>query len=642
MKEPEPRDPGNKGTGPVDASPPTLGKHRGLVVVLLAAAVATAPQLIRGNSCGHDFDVHLVSWLDCVNAWRHGILYPHWTPSPNYDAGEPRFVFYPPLTWMLGAALGIILPWTLAPIALTFLTLAGTGFATRALALEALDEFPATLAGCVALFSGFTLFTAYERSAFPEFAGGVWLPLLLLFALGDQSATPHPIFSRFLRKGGTPQTRGETTQINLIRRAFDGSLAPLAVVFAASWLSNLPLAVIASYLLAGVSLLAAIAKRSWIPVLRAAIAAPLGLGLAAIYWIPAAFERNWVDIRQATEDPGYNFEHNWLFVHNANPILALHDAINHQVSWIAISMIAVAVVALFVCWLRGTLPIQKTTGSRRWWIPLAAIPVVVLFLSFPISRPVWVALPEMRFLQYPWRWQEAVEAPMAIFFVAAVWPARRPVRIAVLAVCASWFIAATVFAGKVFFQVCHPEDTAASTLADFRNGAGFEGMYEYEPPGADLTLIARGLPDACLVTDPATEFGKPDPDDPDANPIWSASQGSCQATFSAMQDRTTGPENRRFHMTIFHPGFLVLRLLGYPAWNVQVNGHPLKGDRANPLPRRDDGLIAVPVPQGTTDVSVDWTTTPDVLASRWASGISLLLLIGVWLCELRLTRGRLR
>ena len=78
------------------------------------------PQLIRGNSCGHDFDVHLVSWLDCVNAWRHGIPYPHWTPSPNYGAGEPRFVFYPPLTWMLGAALGLILPWHLAPIALTF------------------------------------------------------------------------------------------------------------------------------------------------------------------------------------------------------------------------------------------------------------------------------------------------------------------------------------------------------------------------------------------------------------------------------------------------------------------------------------------------------------------------------------------
>ncbi len=103
----------------------------GPVLILLAAAVAIAPQLVHGNSCGHDFDFHLVSWLDCLNSWRHGIFYPHWAPSANFGAGEPRFVFYPPLTWMLGATLGLALPWPLVPIALTFLLLAATGLATR-------------------------------------------------------------------------------------------------------------------------------------------------------------------------------------------------------------------------------------------------------------------------------------------------------------------------------------------------------------------------------------------------------------------------------------------------------------------------------------------------------------------------------
>ena len=51
------------------------------------------------------FRLSLVSWFDALNSWRHGIPYPHWTPSANYGAGEPRFVFYSPLTWMLGAAL---------------------------------------------------------------------------------------------------------------------------------------------------------------------------------------------------------------------------------------------------------------------------------------------------------------------------------------------------------------------------------------------------------------------------------------------------------------------------------------------------------------------------------------------------------
>ena len=134
--------------------PPRWARFIGPAVILLAAAAATAPQLLRGNSCGHDFDFHLVSWFDALNSWRHGIFYPHWAPSANYGAGEPRFIFYPPLTWMLGAALGLVLPWPLVPIALTFLLLAATGLATRALARQALSDAPATLAGCAALFSG--------------------------------------------------------------------------------------------------------------------------------------------------------------------------------------------------------------------------------------------------------------------------------------------------------------------------------------------------------------------------------------------------------------------------------------------------------------------------------------------------------
>ena len=170
-----------------------MRRFAGPALILLAAFIAIVPQLIRGNSCGHDFNVHLVSWFDCLNAWRHGIPYPHWTPSANYGAGEPRFVYYPPLTWMLGAALGAILPWNLAPIALTFIILAATGLATRALALESLDDTPATLAGCVSIFSGFTLFTAYERCAFPEFAGGFWLPLIILFVLRDRPTSDRGV-----------------------------------------------------------------------------------------------------------------------------------------------------------------------------------------------------------------------------------------------------------------------------------------------------------------------------------------------------------------------------------------------------------------------------------------------------------------
>ncbi len=584
----------------------------GLAIILAAAALAVAPQLIRGNSCGHDFNVHLVSWLDCVNAWRHGIVYPHWTPSPNWDAGEPRFVFYPPLTWMLGAALGLVFSWHFAPIVLTFLCLAGTGLATRALALKACDEPVATLAGCAAIFSGFTLFTAYERAAFPEFTGGAWLPLLLLFALRDRRPSA-----------------------SLVRRALDGSTALLALALAASWLSNAPLGVMASYLLAAVALLAASLKKSWAPILRAVIAAALGLGLTAVYWIPAAWEQRWVDIRQATQDPGYNFENNWLFARHNDPALALHDEVLHTVSLISISMIVVALLCLAIAWRRGTLASEKTTGSRRWWIPLAAIPCVALFLLFPVSRPIWQLLPKFKFLQYPWRWMEAVEAPMAIFFAAAVWPTGRRARRLVAAVCAVAFACATACAATRFFQVCNPEDTVPSSLADYHAGAGFEGMYEYAPPQGDITEIAMGLPDACLVSDPTAELGKVDADNPDNNNlVWTAGQDSCTATFPFLGGRATNPEHLRVSADAPQSGYLVLRLLSFPAWRVQVNGLTI-----TVLPRRDDGLIAVPVPRGPSSLRIDWTTTPDVLLSRWVSLLGVLALTAVCLLERKFYRA---
>ena len=87
-------------------------------------------------------------------------VYPHWAPSPNYGAGEPRFVFYPPLTWMLGAALASFLPWDLAPIALTFLILRRhrpRHARPRSRSARRLALHPRRLR--LAIFSGFALFT---------------------------------------------------------------------------------------------------------------------------------------------------------------------------------------------------------------------------------------------------------------------------------------------------------------------------------------------------------------------------------------------------------------------------------------------------------------------------------------------------
>lgn len=585
----------------------------GTAAILLAAAVAVAPLAMQGVSCGHDFDFHLLSWMDALNAWRHGVFYPHWTPSANYGAGEPRFIFYPPLTWMLGAALGAIFGWQAAPVVLSFLLLAATGLATRALARHFVgDSGAATLTGCAALFSFYALFCVYERSAYPEITGGFWLPLMLLFTLRERETNP--------------------ARPSLGRRVFDGSTLPLALTIAGAWLSNDPVGVMACYLLAGFALLLALTRRSCVPILRAAAAVMLGLGLSAFYLVPAAVEQKWVDIAQAIDDPSQRIENSFLFAHHSNPALALHDVELYKASVIAVIMLMLIVAALLTCRLRRKMP-----GNRKLWLPLLAIPAAVLLLQLPISLPIWNLLPKLRFLQFPWRWLVAVEAPLGIFLACAVWP--RPVssrlvwqRWAVLAACAAAFLGATWFAGTLFYQPCDDQDAVAGMTQAYAQGQGFAGAGqgfggadEYEPPGADDTLVAEGLPAACLVSNPATPLGENNEDSPP--PVWSPEQKSCES-FRGI--KTGSVEHWRLRGVASSAGYLVLRLQRYPAWKVRLNGQPVSS-----MPKREDGLMAVPVQAGFVDITADWTTTPDVLLGRWISLFALIATAGLGMIESR-------
>ena len=613
-------------------------RFAGTAIILLAAAIAAAPIWIHGPVGGDDFEFHLISWLDAQRSWLHGIPYPHWAPNPNFGAGEPRFIFYPPLSWMLGAALGLMLPWTLVPVAMTFLMLAGTGLATRALARQALAEGPATLAGCTALFSGYALFSAYNRTAFGELAGGIWIPLLLLFALRDRNPSAA-----------------------LWRRALDRSALPLALMVAGAWLSDAPVGVMGSYLLAAVALVTAVLARSWFPVVRATVAAALGIALTGIYLIPAAWEQRWVDIQQATGakgDPGLRIENNWLFPRHSDAALHLRDLSLRAISWIGISMIAVALIGVLALWWRGKSPsaakasveyaglmrglkppppsVSSFSAPRfayRFWIPLAIIPAAVLFLLLPVSLPIWNLFPKLRFLQFPWRWLLVVEAPMSIFFAAAVWPwnaRKRWLRPAVVGICAALFLSVTVYAAQHFFRDPPEDDDFANLLKEYNSGSGFAGSDEYAPPGAENSLVAIGLPDACLTDNFDDEQGvQPTPQDP---PVWLPQQHSCISTATAT---LRGPEHMQVDTVAVRAGCMLLRLRSYPAWRIRVNGLVVSG-----LQARDDGLIAVPVLQGPVRIDVDWTATPDAIAGRCVSALAVLGLIALGLVEGRSSRPR--
>src|SRR5579872_2429224 len=100
------------------ASPDPAGKSlmwMPLLSIATAAFAVEVPFFFFGTPSGHDVEFHLYSWLEVLSQWREGVFFPRWAALAQFGYGEPRFVFYPPASWTIGAALSAIFPWVVVP-----------------------------------------------------------------------------------------------------------------------------------------------------------------------------------------------------------------------------------------------------------------------------------------------------------------------------------------------------------------------------------------------------------------------------------------------------------------------------------------------------------------------------------------------
>ncbi|HEX9111387.1 MAG TPA: hypothetical protein VF845_07895, partial [Terriglobales bacterium] len=227
--------------------------------VLVLAGVcflAITPFFWMGIPSGHDFEVHLFSWMEVLGQWKQGIVYPRWAALAHWGYGEARFLFYPPASWTLGAALGALLPWKLVPGAYCWIALTMAGASMYRLAREWLPAPDALFAAAFYAVNPYHLVIVYWRSAYAELLAAALLPLLLL---GLQ---------RLKEPGFRP-------------------VLWLGLILAASWLTNAPAALMIHYSAAGLAVVLAVRERSWRLLSRAGLAVVLGIGLASFYLLPA-------------------------------------------------------------------------------------------------------------------------------------------------------------------------------------------------------------------------------------------------------------------------------------------------------------------------------------------------------------------
>lgn len=409
-----------------------------------AAFAVEVPFFYFGTPSGHDVEFHLYSWLEVLNQWKEGILYPRWAGLAHFGYGEPRFIFYPPASWMVGATLSAIFPWTLAASIYIWLVVTSAGISMFVLARRWLQRRDAIFAAVLYALNPYHLVIVYWRSAFAELLAACLLPLLLLFVL--ESAEDR-----------------------------NQRIVPLAIVLAAAWLTNAPAAVMIHYSLALFIVFFAIRERSTRLLLVGMASVVLGAGLASFYLVPAVYEQKWVDISEAIS-PGSRPADNFLFIHTTDPD---HDAFNRVISWVAVLELSVILMSGIAA------RVWRRLGTWEWnALSLWAICCGVLL--FPISLLFWKILPKLQFMQFPWRWLLCLSLIFAVFVsVGLRWSWMRAL------VC----IAAIVVIVAGWRRVQVPWWDNAGDLREMEDnmdsGVGYEGTDEYTPVGADPGTVDK-------------------------------------------------------------------------------------------------------------------------------------------------------
>jgi hypothetical protein len=685
-----------------------------LLLIPLAAFLAILPLLLKGGSCGHDMVFHVQGWFDAAAQLRH-FHYPRWSFTSAWNAGEPRFIFYPPLSWLLGALLTLIFPPNAVVPAFIFLALTAAGLSFYKLASEFTTPAAALVAAAFYLANPYMLFNAFERCAFAELLASAWIPLLLLAVLRRRPTIPS-----------------------------------IAIPLALLWLTNAPAAVMGSYTLALLATLRVIqsllqhrkssAPNSPIPYPLSPRLIPnpyslipvfllgtlLGLTLPAFYLIPAAYERRFIQIAMAII-PTMRVQDNFLFTHTQD---SGHNGVNLQISLLAITLLALTLLAIAALWIvhfrarkasarasaasaassAAASPTNALTAragdigppspaialtarvgdigtpspaialtarvgdigtpspaialtarvgdigtpspaialtarvAHPWqslilpWVgdietpsPTIAITVLtaaIILMLLPISTPIWNHLPELQYLQFPWRLMTLLSAvlglTLAILFNRI--PPRTPFLFPISYFLLPALLGFTAF--HLYAQFCQPTDPPPAIAQQIARHQGFPPTDEYTPNNADSDVLRTTNPAYWLLPAGAN----PNTPAPNTQPTAVELDPSIDTddTVVPLPQRISTPAPTHFDVMPHEPALLVLNLRDYPNWEVSTSDECSEERYQHVHIARDDGLIAIPLYCGalhTTDIT--WRTTLDQKLGVILSISALLIL--VWL-----------
>jgi hypothetical protein len=370
----------------------------------LAATLLLAPSLVLGTLPSHSSPQNLTWATQFADQFRAGILYPRWLPDSFDGLGGPAFYFYPPIAFWVDALLSVV---TFDALSVSYrlslaslLLLWASGIAMHAWLKAEATSPRVALYGALAYMAGpYHLLDHYYRGAYAEFAAYAVLPLVALSVrqIADRQRFGPVFFA-------------------ITYAALPMAHLPTALLIS---LTALPMYVLYRGWRLGVSMSAA---RFFV---RCALSGMLGLGLAAVYLVPALTLEDWISAEKFWT-PDYQVE-NWFLLTPERwaPGIDMMQIIAWFAAAYGIAAIGVAAVLA-----QRNAP-QRWCSEASFW---TFVCIVCLLLIAGLLPWFW-RIPFVAKVQFPWRLMIVVEfavitalclAPLAqsratsFIFVAAI------------------------------------------------------------------------------------------------------------------------------------------------------------------------------------------------------------------------------